>query len=146
MVANEAGPTSSAGFGTFSPCRMAKAKICLTMSRTWTAVAGAPWFSGHEGPPALFAGRILAFDERAALIWARLMAEGRTTGRPRSALDTIIAATSVTNSCVVVTGNERDFGGMEVVNPMGGGEVQLAANYREGRHMRPHPEKPTPPA
>lgn len=79
------------------------------------------WFSGTEGPPSLFAGRILAFDEAAALIWARLMAEGRATGRPRSALDTIIAATAVTNGCVVVTGNERDFGGVEVVNPMGVG-------------------------
>ncbi len=77
------------------------------------------WFSGPEGPPALFAGRILAFDEAAALVWARLMAEGRATGRPRSALDTIIAATGVANGCVVVTGNERDFVGVEVVNPMG---------------------------
>jgi predicted nucleic acid-binding protein len=77
------------------------------------------WFSGPEGPPALFAGRILGFDERAALVWARLMAEGRAAGRPRSALDTIIAATAEVNGCVVVTGNERDFVGVEVVNPMG---------------------------
>ncbi len=26
------------------------------------------WFSGPEGPQALFAGRVLAFDEKAALI------------------------------------------------------------------------------
>jgi predicted nucleic acid-binding protein len=32
------------------------------------------WFSGPEGPQALFAGRVLPFDERASLIWARLMA------------------------------------------------------------------------
>lgn len=76
------------------------------------------WFAGPEGPPALFSGRILGFDERAALVWARLMAEGRATGRPRSALDTIIAATGQANGCVVVTGNERDFVGVEVVNPM----------------------------
>lgn len=69
------------------------------------------WFVGPEGPAALFAGRILAFDERAALVWARLMAEGRALGRPRSALDTIIAATAEANGCVVVTGNEKDFGG-----------------------------------
>ena len=79
------------------------------------------WFAGPEGPPALFAGRILAFDETAALAWARLMAEGRTSGRPRSALDTIIAATAEANVCVVVTGNEKDFAGVEVVNPMGVG-------------------------
>jgi len=49
-------------------------------------------FSGHEGPQALFAGRVLPFDERAAFVWARLMAEGKAKGRPRSAFDMIIAA------------------------------------------------------
>jgi predicted nucleic acid-binding protein len=44
------------------------------------------WFSGPEGPQALFADRVLAFDEKAALIWARLMAEGNTSGRLRGAL------------------------------------------------------------
>lgn len=34
------------------------------------------WFSGPEGPQALFAGRVLPFDERAGLAWAELMAEG----------------------------------------------------------------------
>jgi toxin FitB len=29
------------------------------------------WFSGPEGPQALFAGRVLPFDDKAALIWAR---------------------------------------------------------------------------
>jgi predicted nucleic acid-binding protein len=78
------------------------------------------WFSGPDGPQALFAGRILAFDERAALIWARLMAEGRKNGRPRSALDAIIAAIAEANDCVVVTDNEKDFEGVEVFNPMRG--------------------------
>jgi len=35
------------------------------------------WFAGPEGPQALFAGRVLPFDEKAALAWARLMASGR---------------------------------------------------------------------
>src|SRR5471030_913741 len=48
------------------------------------------WFTGPEGPQALFAGRVLPFDEKAALIWARLMADGKASGRPRSALDTTI--------------------------------------------------------
>ena len=39
------------------------------------------WFSGPEGPQALFVGRVLAFDEKAALIWARLMAEGTAAGK-----------------------------------------------------------------
>ena len=29
------------------------------------------WFFGPEGPSALFAGRVLPFDEKAGLIWAR---------------------------------------------------------------------------
>jgi predicted nucleic acid-binding protein len=76
------------------------------------------WFSGPEGPQALFAGRILPFDDRAGLTWARLMAEGRRSGRPRSALDMIIAAVAVVHECVIVTDNERDFSGLQLVNPM----------------------------
>ena len=76
------------------------------------------WFSGLEGPSALFAGRVLPFDERAGLIWARLMAEGTAKGRPRSALDTIIAAVAEANDCIVVTDNEKDFADIEIVNPL----------------------------
>ncbi|MDE0203939.1 MAG: type II toxin-antitoxin system VapC family toxin [Rhodospirillaceae bacterium] len=76
------------------------------------------WFAGAEGPLALFARRVLPFDEAAGLVWARLMAEGRATGRPRSALDTIIAATAEANGCVVVTDNEKDFPGVETFNPV----------------------------
>lgn len=78
------------------------------------------WFSGPEGPLALFAGRILPFDERAGLIWARLMAEGKAAGRPRNALDMIIAAVAAANECVVVTDNEKDFAGLKILNPMRG--------------------------
>jgi predicted nucleic acid-binding protein len=78
------------------------------------------WFSGPEGPQALFAGRILSFDDRAGLIWARLMAEGKTAGKPRSAFDMIIAAIAGANECVVVTDNEKDFVGLKVVNPIRG--------------------------
>jgi predicted nucleic acid-binding protein len=78
------------------------------------------WFSGPEGPQALFAGRVLSFDERAGLIWARLMADGKVKGRPRSGLDTIIAAVAETNGCVLVTDNERDFADIELINPLRG--------------------------
>ncbi|MGE4220698.1 MAG: type II toxin-antitoxin system VapC family toxin [Alphaproteobacteria bacterium] len=78
------------------------------------------WFSGPEGPQALFAGRILPFDDRAGLIWAQLMAAGKTAGTPRSSLDMIIAAVAGANDCVVVTDNEKDFAGIEIVNPMRG--------------------------
>jgi predicted nucleic acid-binding protein len=76
------------------------------------------WFSGPEGPPALFAGRILPFDERAGVLWARLMADGKAAGRPRSALDMIIASIAATNDCVVVTDNEKDFADIAFVNPL----------------------------
>ena len=76
------------------------------------------WFSGPEGPQALFAGRVLPFDEKAGLVWARLMADGTATGRPRNPLDMIIAAVAEANDCIVVTDNERDFAGLKVVNPM----------------------------
>jgi toxin FitB len=76
------------------------------------------WFGGPEGPQALFAGRVLPFDEKAGLIWARLMADGTAKGRPRSALDMIIAAIAEANDCVVATDNEKDFMGLKFVNPL----------------------------
>lgn len=78
------------------------------------------WFDGSRGPRALFAGRILSFDEKAALAWVELMAEGKASGRPRSGLDAIIAAIAAVNDCVVVTENERDFAGIEIINPIRG--------------------------
>lgn len=78
------------------------------------------WFSGSEGPQALFVDRILSFDDNAGLIWARLMAEGKALGRPRSGLDMIIAAVAAANQCVVVTDNEKDFAGLPIVNPIRG--------------------------
>ncbi len=100
----------------------------LTIAEIWRGVLEKPggrkrdqletWFAGPEGPSALFAGRVLPFDEKAGLAWARLMAEGTAAGRPRSALDTIIAAVAEANGCVVVTDNEKDFAGVEVINPL----------------------------
>jgi predicted nucleic acid-binding protein len=76
------------------------------------------WFAGPKGPQSLFAGRVLPFDEKAGLAWARLMAHGNAAGRPRNALDTMIAAVAEVNDCVVVTDNEKDFPGLKVVNPL----------------------------
>jgi toxin FitB len=78
------------------------------------------WFTGAEGPQALFAGRVLPFDDRAGLIWARLMADGKAAGRPRSGLDMIVAAVAGSNDCVVVTDNEKDFAGIKFINPLRG--------------------------
>lgn len=79
------------------------------------------WFQGPKGPLTMFAGRILAFDERAAAEWARLMSDGSAMGRPRSGFDMIIAATAGANQCTVVTLNERDFrGAVPFFNPQTG--------------------------
>ncbi len=75
------------------------------------------WFAGPEGPRALFAGRILSFDEAAAMIWGRIMAEGMERGRPRSGVDMIIAAVAEANDCIA-TDNERDFAGLPLFNPL----------------------------
>ena len=84
------------------------------------------------GPQALFVGRILSFDDKAALIWARLMAEGKTAGRPRGGLDMIIAAVAGANQCVLVTDNERDIAGLQIVNPIRG-EGRCALRGRKER-------------
>jgi toxin FitB len=78
------------------------------------------WFSGPEGPQALFAGRVLPFDENPGLIWARLMANGKAQGPPRSAIDTIIAAVAEAHGCIVVTDNEKDFADIQAINPLRG--------------------------
>jgi hypothetical protein len=49
------------------------------------------------------------------------MAEGTIKGRPRSALDMVIAAVARANNCVVVTDKERDFAGLNVINPLRAG-------------------------
>lgn len=77
------------------------------------------WFRGAEGPQALFRGRVLAFDEPAAIEWARIMAEGTAAGRPRSALDMVIAATAAAHRCTVVTTNEQHFrSAVDFINPL----------------------------
>jgi toxin FitB len=76
------------------------------------------WFAGPEGPAALFSGRIIAFDTASASIWASLMAEGQRVGRPRSALDMIVAACAEAVGAIIVTDNERDFAGLDIFNPI----------------------------
>ena len=70
------------------------------------------WFDGPSGPQALFAGRVLTFDEPSALVWARLMSEGRAARQTRSAIDVMIAAIAVVSGCIVVTANARHFEGV----------------------------------
>ena len=100
----------------------------FTVAEVWRGILEMPagrrrsvletWFLGPDGPRMLFAGRVLAFDEEAGLAWARLMAGGTARGRPRSALDMIVASVAEVNGCVIVTDNERDFAGLEMVIPL----------------------------
>ena len=100
----------------------------LTLAEIWYGIRDMPagkkrrqlesWFSGPKGPHSLFAGRVLPFDEKAALIWGRLMAEGNRIGRPRSALDMILLAIAEANNCIVATDNEKHFVGLPFINPM----------------------------
>lgn len=103
--------------------------ICsLAVAEIWRGILELPrgkrrrqledWYVGPEGPQDLFSGRVLAFDEKAALVWARLMAEGTAKGKPRSALDMIVAAIAESNDCIFVTGNEKHFQGIAFLNPL----------------------------
>jgi toxin FitB len=76
------------------------------------------WFCGIDGLQALFAGRILSFDEKSALVWAKLMVEGKEAGITRDAIDMIIASIAEVNNCIIVTDNERDFVGLKIINPI----------------------------
>jgi predicted nucleic acid-binding protein len=109
----------------------------LTLAEIWRGVLGTPagrrrheletWFSGPQGPQALFRGRVLPFDEGAALEWGRLIAEGRAAGQPRSPLDMLIAATAAANRCTVVTVNERHFRDVVAfINPLRTGDLAPA--------------------
>ncbi|MGI2035475.1 hypothetical protein ACRQ1B_24125 [Rhizobium panacihumi] len=55
------------------------------------------------------------------------MAHGKATGRPRSALDTIVTAIAQSNSCIVVTDNERIFRGSRLL-------VRLLKRYEPSAH------------
>lgn len=100
----------------------------LTIAEIWAGILAKPagrkrtqlenWFQGPDGPPTLFSGRVLPFDQKASLIWGRLIAEGVNAGRPRSPLDMILASVAEANNCIVVTDNEKDFAGVKILNPM----------------------------
>ena len=72
----------------------------------------------RRGPTGAIRRPRAPFDEKAGLVWARMMADGKAKGRPRSPLDMIIAAVAEANDCVVVTENERDLAGLKIVNPL----------------------------
>jgi toxin FitB len=66
-----------------------------------------------------FAGRILAFDQRAATLYGEVMGRRKEIGQPLSVPDGQIAAIARLHSCAIATRNVRDFleCGIEIVNP-----------------------------
>ena len=66
-----------------------------------------------------FDGRILSFDDQAAVRWGEIMGAGDRSGKRRPALDAQIAAIAGRYGLALVTRNVRDFQGMgvTVLNP-----------------------------
>jgi toxin FitB len=66
-----------------------------------------------------FRGRILPFDQDAALVYGRLMAAARPHGRPARVGDAEIAAVAICHGLVVATRNSGDFAvfGVPLVDP-----------------------------
>lgn len=66
--------------------------------------------------PTFFSSRILPVDAAVADRWGRLIAQA---GRPRPAIDSLLAATALTHGLKLVTRNVRDFDfpALDVINP-----------------------------
>jgi predicted nucleic acid-binding protein len=69
-----------------------------------------------------FRGRILPFDEAAAVVFPKIVAEREALGRPISQSDAMIAAIARSRHAVVATRNTTDFQhcGLRLVNPWTG--------------------------
>ncbi|MGH6899556.1 MAG: type II toxin-antitoxin system VapC family toxin [Geminicoccaceae bacterium] len=63
----------------------------------------------HERVVGAFRGRILAFDDEAALLYGGLMARARRQGRPARVGDAQIAATALRHGLAIATRNTGDF-------------------------------------
>ena len=61
-----------------------------------------------------FDGRILPFDQEAAVIWGEIMGDGDRLGRPKPMADAQIAAVARRHNLTLATRNTRDFAGMNV--------------------------------
>ena len=77
----------------------------------------ATWLDDYVLPN--FEGRILSFDLKAAPIWGRLTANNKKQGRPRPAIDTMIASIALAHGLTLATRNTKDFGGLalKLINP-----------------------------
>jgi toxin FitB len=76
------------------------------------------WFAGPRGPRVVFGNRVLTFDDKAAMVWGRLVSEREQAGLPCAPVDMIYAAIAEANGCILVTDNEERFTGLNVLNPL----------------------------
>lgn len=69
-----------------------------------------------------FEGRVLPFDEAAAVLWGNLLADMDRVGRPRPVIDAQIAATAIRFGVELVTRNTADFADfpVKIFNPWQG--------------------------
>ncbi len=67
----------------------------------------------------IFAGRILAFDQRAAHAFARLRARRKMRGKPRAVMDAMVASIASAHAMTLATRNVADFSDLDlaVINP-----------------------------
>ncbi|WIY82362.1 type II toxin-antitoxin system VapC family toxin [Propionimicrobium sp. PCR01-08-3] len=72
-----------------------------------------------DGLLALFAGRVLAFDQESARRYAEIAVDARRLGRSLAVADGYIAAIAASRSFAVATRNVSDFeyAGVEIINP-----------------------------
>lgn len=66
-----------------------------------------------------FQGRIFIVDLQIMLTWGNLIAKLEKQGQPIAAIDALIAAIALQESCCLVTRNENDFKntGLNIINP-----------------------------
>ena len=62
-----------------------------------------------------FATRILALDRNVLIQWGILCGNLEKSGRKLPVIDSLIAATAITNQLTLVTRNESDFDGIDVL-------------------------------
>jgi predicted nucleic acid-binding protein len=92
---------------------------CVTQAEIWYGVFVLPAGRRRTAIEAVvstlfdqdFVGRILAFDSDAALLFARIAADRRRTGRPISQSDAEIAAIARSRGATLATRNTSDFEG-----------------------------------
>ena len=67
----------------------------------------------------IFAGRILAFDQRAAHDFARLRARRKMLGKPLAVMDAMVASIASAHAMTLATRNAADFADLDlaVINP-----------------------------